>query len=353
MTGPPVVVAAVRSAVRRTLADVLSERPDAALVLVAASGGADSTALAAALAFEAPRAGLRAGLLTVDHAWSEGSAERAAAVVVRGRGLGLDPAVVLSAPSPPQEGPARELRRAALLAAAAGHGAAAVLLGHTLDDQAETVLLRLARGSGSRSLAGMPAVNGLLRRPLLGLRRDQTREFCRVSGLEVWDDPANADPRFLRSRVRTELIPVLTEVLGGGAVPALARSADLLRDDADALDAAAERAEAGCSGAGSDARGDDAPGSLDVEVLRHLDAAVRTRVLRRAALRAGCPATDLSAAHVTDLDGLVTRWRGQGPLSLPGGLAASRRDGRIGFVPGSAAGHPRAGLPTDPKGPPP
>jgi hypoxanthine phosphoribosyltransferase len=342
VTGPPAVVAAVRSAVRRTLTEVLAAEPDASLVLVAASGGADSTALAAALAFEAPRAGLRAGLLTVDHAWSDGSAERAAGVAAQGRNLGLDPAVVLHAPSPRQEGPAREHRRDALLGAAVTHGAAAVLLGHTLDDQAETVLLRLARGSGSRSLAGMRAVNGLLRRPLLGLRREQTREFCRVVGLDVWDDPANDDPQFLRSRVRTELLPVLTEVLGPGAVPALARSADLLRDDADALDAAADRAEAGTEALAVE--------GLTVDGLGRLEPAVRSRVLRRAALRAGCPPTDLSAAHIAAVDGLVTRWRGQGPLSLPGGLAATRRDGRISFVTGRAEEHPRAGLPTDPKG---
>ena len=314
MAGPPPVVAAVRLDVRRALADL--EPP--ALVLVAASGGPDSTALAAALAFEAPRAGLRAGLLTVDHAWSGDSAERAERVTELGRRLGLDPVEVLSAPSPRAEGPARDRRRAALFAAVERLGAAALLFGHTLDDQAETVLLRLARGSGSRSLAGMPERDGVLRRPLLGRRRSETREFCTAAELPVWDDPANADPAFLRSRVRIDLLPVLTEVLGPGAVPALARSAALLRDDADALDAAATRALA-------------APDPLQVAALAALDRAVRTRVLRAAALAAGCPPTDLNAGHVASIEGLVSAWRGQGPLDLPGAVCARRRDGRIDF----------------------
>lgn len=314
MAGPPPAVAAVRLDVRRSLADL--ESP--ALVLVAASGGADSSALAAALAFEAPRRGLRAGLLTVDHGWSAGSPEQAERVADLGRRLGLDPVEVLSAPSPRAEGPARERRRAALFTAAERLGAVALLLGHTLEDQAETVLLRLARGSGSRSLAGMPERDGILRRPLLGRRRSETREFCAASDLPIWDDPANADPAFLRSRVRTELLPVLADVLGPGAVPALARSAGLLRDDADALDAAAARVLA-------------EPDPLLVTGLGELDRAVRTRVLRGAALAAGCPGTDLTAGHVADLERLVSSWRGQGPLDLPGAVCARRRGGRIEF----------------------
>jgi hypoxanthine phosphoribosyltransferase len=306
-------------AVRRCLADLV-DRDRPALVLVAASGGADSTALAAATAFEAPRAGLRVGLLTVDHGWSPGSDARAAGVAALGRGLGLDPVEVLTAPAPRREGPARDRRRAVLFEAADRHEASAVLLGHSLDDQAETVLLRLARGSGSRSLAGMAAVDGLLRRPLLDLRREQLRACCAELDLPVWDDPANADPAFTRSRVRAQLVPVLTEVLGPGAVPALARSAALLRADADALDAAAELAGR-------------ALGHLPVASLARLEPAIRTRLLRSAALEAGCPATDLSATHVAELERLVIDWRGQGPLSMPGKLIARRQGGRIEFVP--------------------
>jgi tRNA(Ile)-lysidine synthase len=330
VAGPPAAVAAVRLAVRRTLTELTASvgpvpHGPAPLVFVAASGGPDSMALAAAAAFEAPKAGVRAGLLTVDHAWAPGSRDRAEQLAGLARGLGLDPVDVLDAPSPRQEGPARELRRTALLEACAQAGACALLLGHSLDDQAETVLLRLARGSGSRSLAGMPAVDGLVRRPLLGLRRAELRTSCEALGLPVWDDPANADPAFLRSRVRSELLPVLTDVLGPGAVPALARTAALLRVDADGLDAAASRVLAGAD-------------PLEVARLRELDAAVRRRVLRSSAISAGAPPTDLSAGHVADLDRLVTDWRGQGPLSLPGGLVAGRRDGRIAFVPVRTAG---------------
>jgi tRNA(Ile)-lysidine synthase len=320
MAGPPPVVADLRRDVRRAITDleVRSDLEPPALVLVAASGGADSTALAAAVAFEAPRHGLRAGLLTVDHAWSADSAERAEEVAGLGRSLGLDPVEVLAAPSPRTEGAARDRRRAALFAAADRLGASALLFGHTADDQAETVLMRLARGSGSRSLAGMPARDGLLRRPLITRRRSETRDFCRSAGLPVWDDPSNDDPAFLRSRVRAELLPVLTEILGPGAIPALARSADLLRDDADALDAAAARALA-------------APDPLRIDALTALDRAVRTRVLRTAAIAAGCPATDLAAGHVAALDALVGDWHGQGPLTMPGAVWAGRRDGRIAF----------------------
>ncbi len=319
MAGPHPAVAAVRVAVRAELKDVA--RSGSQLVLVAISGGADSTALAAATAFEAPRAGLRAGALTVDHAWSPDSRERAERVAALVRALGLDPVEILPAPTRRSENEARDARRAALAAAADRLKASAVLLGHSLDDQAETVLLRLARGSGSRSLAGMPTRDGLIRRPVLGLRRELLREACAADGLAVWDDPANDDPAFLRSRVRGRLIPELTAVLGPGAVPALARTADLLRADADALDAAAARVRSGAD-------------PCSVEVLGGLDAAVRARVLRAEAIARGCPPTDLSAGHVAALDTLVTAWHGQGPLSLPGGLVGRRRDGRIEVVPG-------------------
>ncbi|NEC77799.1 tRNA lysidine(34) synthetase TilS, partial [Streptomyces sp. SID7958] len=139
-------------------------------------------------------------------------------------------------------------RYAALDAAAERHGATAVLLGHTRDDQAETVLLGLARGSGIRSLSGMAAVSGAdgrYRRPFLQLDRQTARRACMVQSLPVWDDPHNADPAFTRSRLRHEGLPALEKALGKGVVEALARTAQLSRDDADALDAWASRAEDG------------------------------------------------------------------------------------------------------------
>jgi tRNA(Ile)-lysidine synthase len=323
--GPHPAVAELRTAVR----DGLTGLQPGQLVLVACSGGADSLALAAALAFAAPRLGLRAGGVTVDHGLQPGSADRAQAVAARLTGLGLDPAIRTAVTVPgrgqARQGPeaaARTARYEALDAAARRSDAAAILLGHTLDDQAETVLLGLARGSGARSLAGMPARRGLYRRPLLSVPRPVTRAACAAQDLPVWDDPHNDDPRFSRSRVRHELMPVLEAVLGPGVTEALARSAGQLRADADFLDAlAATEAER----AGGDA-------SLLADSLAGLPAAIRTRVLHHAAVAAGCPAGALAAGHVQQLDALVTGWRGQRWVDLPGGVRGFRRDGQVRFT---------------------
>jgi tRNA(Ile)-lysidine synthase len=327
--GPHPAVAELRNAVRECLTGF--EPGD--LVLVACSGGADSLALAAALAFTAPRLRLRAGGVTVDHGLQPGSAARARDVADRLTALGLDPVTMATVTVPghghdPYQGPeaaARSARYEALDAAARRSGAAAVLLGHTLDDQAETVLLGLARGSGARSLAGMPARRGLYRRPLLAVRRPVTRAACAAQDLPVWDDPDNGDPRFSRSRVRHEVMPVLEGVLGPGVAEALARSAGQLRADADFLDAlaATEAARAG---------GDDRAGPLLADRLAGLPAAIRTRVLHHAAVAAGCPAGSLAAAHVRQLDALVTGWRGQRWVDLPGGVRGFRRDGQVRFT---------------------
>ncbi len=332
--GPGVAVAAVRNAVRDCVADL-----DAGdLVLAACSGGADSLALAAALAFVAPRAGLRAGGVTVDHRLQPGSAERAAEVAgLLGR-LGLDPARAVTAAVPAggggagPEAAARRARYQALDAAAGQCGAAAILLGHTLDDQAETVLLGLARGSGSRSLAGMPPRRGRYRRPLLALRRATTAAACAELGLRPWQDPHNSDPRYARARVRHQALPALEAALGPGVTEALARTASQLRADAEFLDelafAESGRLRGGCSD----------PAGLDSGWLAALPAAVRTRVLRDAAIMAGCPRGALTAGHVAAIDALVTRWRGQRWADLPGGVRARRRDGKVWFTGAAGTG---------------
>jgi tRNA(Ile)-lysidine synthase len=315
--GPAPAVAAVRSAVRASIADLA--RGD--LVLAACSGGPDSLALAAALAFVAPRMGLRAGGVTVDHGLQEGSGSRAASVVAVLSGLGLDPVRGIAVTVPADGGPeaaARTARYHALAEAAAELGAAAVLLGHTLDDQAETVLLGLARGSGPRSLAGMPRRRGTFRRPLLGVRRPVTAEACEALGLEPWEDPHNADRRFARVRIRLDALPALEAALGPGVPEALARTADQLRADAEFLESiSSERSRA------------DSP--LPVSSLAGMPGAVRTRVLRSAALAAGCPAGALTAGHVARLEELITDWHGQRWIDLPGGVRASRRSGQVCF----------------------
>lgn len=354
--GPVPAVASVRRAVRQ----VLAELPDGALALVACSGGPDSLALAAAAAFEAPRCGRRAGALTVDHGLQQGSSRRAAALVPLLQRLGLEPVQALPVQVADGGGPeaaAREARYHALDGAATRLGAAAVLLGHTRDDQAETVLLALARGSGARSLAGMPAASGRYRRPLLGIDRASTRAACAAEDLAPWDDPHNTDLSYTRPRIRHEALPALERALGGGVAPALARTAELLRDDADALDVwarqaeqeDAERAAVGWAG-GAPPVGDRdrdaaqpeavrAGARLDVGMLAELPAAVRRRVLRRAALAAGCPAGRLAAVHVRAVEELAVSRRGrqQHGVDLPGRVHVSRQCGRLLFLSGPAS----------------
>ena len=304
LTGPPPATAAVRVAVRRALADL----PPGSPVTAAVSGGADSLALAAALAAVRPGS----GAVVVDHGLQAGSAQVAARAAGQCAGLGLAADVVAVRVEGPGEGPARSARYAALEAVEG-----TVLLGHTLDDQAETVLLGLARGSGARALAGMAAVRGRLRRPLLGLPRALVGRACAEAGLEPWDDPHNADPAYARVRVRSAALPALEAALGPGVATALARTAALLREDADALDAlAAAVPEEQAS---------------DVARLAALPGAVRSRVLKAWAERA-CGAA-VTGAQVAALRALVEDWNGQGPVALPGGVRAQRRGGRLACDP--------------------
>ena len=318
-------VAEVRLAVRRALAPL--EAP--ATVVVGLSGGADSLALAAATAFEAPRLGLRALAVTVDHGLQPGSADAAAAAARTATGLGLD-AVVVQARVGTDGGPeaaARAARYTALRASARTAGATAILVGHTLDDQAETVLLGLARGSGAASLQGMAAASDLdgiaLLRPLLDVRREITRAACRAEGLEPWDDPHNVEPRFARVRVRERVMPMLEAELGPGIAEALARTAEQLREDAAAfaemideiIEDIVEHAEAGIS--------------VSVPALAANPAALRNRVIRHVV--ASEFHQSLTRSQTLEVARLVTDWRGQGPIDLPG-CRAHRAGDRLVFT---------------------
>ncbi|CAM3291608.1 tRNA lysidine(34) synthetase TilS [Stackebrandtia soli] len=325
-------VARTRTAVRAALVAV----PRGATVIVACSGGADSTALAHACAFVAPRIGLTCGLVTVDHGLQEGSADRAAAVAAMGRDLGMafaDVAAVTVGRAGGPEGAARSARYAALDAAGERHGAAAILLGHTRDDQAETVLLALARGSGPRGLSGMPVRRGVYVRPFLDVSRVETVAACVSQGADTWDDPHNVDPAYARSRVRAAM-PVLVDVFGPRFVANLARTASLVAEDATTLDAIAAEALAvavmgteRAAGAGSSTREERSTSRLPVAAVRDLPRAIRTRVLHRFAVAAGADDADLAYVHIDAMDALVARWRGQGPVHLPGGVTVARDAG--------------------------
>jgi tRNA(Ile)-lysidine synthase len=309
---PDPAVSEVRTAVRRFLAEpAVVGHVERGGVAVAVSGGADSLALAAATAHVAKGSAIRA--LVVDHGLQAGSAEVAERAAEQCRGLGLDaevvPVVVDGAGGP--EAAARKARYAALRPSDG-----LVLLGHTRDDQAETVLLGLGRGSGPRSIAGMKPLDAPWGRPLLGVTRATTTAACAALGLEPWHDPHNTDPAFTRVRLRTEVLPLLEDVLQGGVAAALARTAAQLRDDNDALDALADAFE-----------GDPA----DVAALEPLPPALRRRVIRRWLLASGTP--ELSDSHVRAVDALVAGWRGQGGVWLSGGLVARRAHGRLKLDP--------------------
>lgn len=318
-------VAATRLAVRRIVA-----APSSGPVLVACSGGADSLALLAATVFEARskrrREPGRVVGVTVDHGLQQGSADRAKAVVDQMAELGADETACVAVSVDPRgsgvEAAARESRYDALRELAGRLGSQRVLVGHTRDDQAETVLMGLTRGSGGRSIAGMPGVvDGLFFRPFLDLTRAQTEAACRAQGIEFWTDPHNADPCYTRARIRHTVMPVLERELGPGVAAALARTGEMLRDDMGLLDGLAEEAYRAAGGSAG----------LDVGRLVDLPASVRRRVLRRGALEAGSPGAELFHLHVAELDRLATDWHGQSGVDLPGRLRAVRADGRIVF----------------------
>lgn len=278
-------------------------------------------ALAEAVAHEQHHAPWRAGAVVVDHGLQPGSedvAERAAGWL---RNLGLEPVVVervvVSDNGSGLEAAARDARYAALSSAADRLGAAVVLLGHTLDDQAEQVLLGLVRGSGARSLGGMSAVRGIYRRPLLSVSRVECRDSLEAEGVHWWDDPMNDDLDFTRVRARRAVADLEAD-LGPGIVAALGRSADQLREDADFLDFLADEA---VRALGAD--------PWDVAALIALPRAVRTRVWRRLLIAAGAPAGQVSTRHTQACDALLTDWHGQGPVHVPGRLLVLRRDGQF------------------------
>ena len=308
---------AIRSAVRSALSDCTAGD----LILVAVSGGADSLALAYALSLEAPKMAVRIEGVSVDHQLQSQSSVQAEKVVAALLKMGIEKTHVVKVDVEITDGleaSARRARYAALDACAEKTGAVFVFLGHTRDDQSESVLLGLTRGSGARSLSAMAARNGRYIRPLLSNTREETLGACAEAQLDPWDDPHNADKTFTRVRVRHDVIPHLEKNLGPGISAALARTASLLRDDADALDQLAEAEFVSHQ-----------PLSLDISRLEKLPKAIRTRVLRMAIYAAGAPSGSISADHIAPIEALITDWSGQGPSDLPGGVRVSRISGRL------------------------
>ncbi|MFI8772275.1 tRNA lysidine(34) synthetase TilS [Gordonia sp. NPDC062954] len=301
-------------AVTRAVAEFAAAYPGVGdEVCVGLSGGPDSLALLAC----AVRAGLRVRALVVDHGLQAGSDDVASEAAEAAMNLGAEATVlaVRVGSAGGMEAAARTARYTALDGARAGRP---VLLAHTADDQAETVLLGLARGSGTRSIAGMRPWNPPWGRPLLGVRRTQTLAACAELGLRPHHDPHNRDPRFTRVRVRSEVLPLLDDVLHGGVVDALGRTASSLQDDNDALDALADdlydRAVIGadCDNTRTDIPGTDIPrvdvpelvaAVLDAAVLADAPAALRTRAVRRWLLDVG--ATEPTYRVIVAVDSLV------------------------------------------------
>ncbi len=321
---PHPAISEVRAAVRR----FLTAHRTGNVVAVACSGGADSLALAAATVHCAGRLGVAVHGLVVDHGLQPTSGSVAQTAAQALRGLGCAAVRVLQTTVEGPGGPEAAARRAryAALRAVAPAGAL-VLLGHTLDDQAETVLLGLGRGSGPRSVAGMRELDPPWGRPLLGVRRAVTAAACDALGLVPWSDPHNADPRFQRVRLRTEVLPLLEDVLAGGVAPALARTASQLQEDLDLLDRQADALLAQALDVATVNVTAVNLTALDVTVLAQAPATLRRRVLRRWLLDAGV--TELTDAHLRTADDLVGRWSGQGAVRLPGDVELFRAHGKL------------------------
>lgn len=303
---------AIRSAVKLSLEKL--EAGDS--FLVAVSGGADSLALAQALLIESQSLALNAIAITIDHQLQENShlqAERVAEQLKEiGYGQVITKKVLVSLDSGLESG-ARDARYAAINESVEETKAVKVFLGHTRNDQAESVLLGLARGSGARSLSAMAAENGIFLRPLLAITREETEAACNEWGLDFWSDPHNLNTDFTRVKVRREVIPYLEEHLDPGISRALVRTAALLRDDADALDLWAEREAS----------------DLECDRLAQLPKAIRTRIIRKAALAAGATPGKLTFEQVGAIDALICAWKGQGEVSLAGGVKVERISGRL------------------------
>lgn len=306
---------------RRTVRPWLKNLPAHSKILVGVSGGADSMALAIVLKLEAENFDLELIPVVVDHGLQENSDVIANGVVSKLKRLGFSEVFQAKAQVTVTDGlesSARRARYQIFNQAIDTFAAVNFFLAHTENDQAESVLLGLARGSGTKSLSGMAEANGLFIRPLLATSRAQTVAVCAENEIEYWQDPHNQNEEFTRVRVRKNILPLMEDQIGPGIISALARSARILREDSDALDSLAEEYLSN-----KDVR------DLEIAPLLELPKAIRSRVLRAAIYSVGAPAGSISADHLAPIEALVTDWRGQGPTSLPGGVKVARISGRL------------------------
>jgi tRNA(Ile)-lysidine synthase len=299
----------IRLAVRNCLTS--NTKPGQKL-LIAVSGGADSLALAAACEFEAKKLGVKIAAAVIDHSLQNNSDKVAAQTAKTLAALGFEEVVVKKIAVGKAGGPeaaARSARYTALETLRQKTKSHFIVLGHTSSDQAETVLLGLVRGSGSKSLSGMSEKTGFLLRPLLDIERATTEAFCKDSGIKYWSDPQNKDEKFLRVMIRKHVLPFLEKQLGGSVAASLVRTSDQLREDNTYLESQADKSfkkYAKVSGSGI---------SFDAKALEKLPAAILNRVIKKALDGFG---SESSRIHVLAVSDLVLSWHGQKPLALPG-----------------------------------
>ena len=313
----------IRLAVRNCLTS--NTKPGQKL-LIAVSGGADSLALAAACEFEAKKLGLKIAAAVIDHSLQNNSDKVAAQTAKTLAALGFEEVVVKKIAVGKAGGPeaaARSARYIALETLRQKTKSHFIVLGHTSSDQAETVLLGLVRGSGSKSLSGMSEKTGFLLRPLLDIERATTEAFCKDSGIKYWSDPQNKDEKFLRVMIRKHVLPFLEKQLGGSVAASLVRTSDQLREDNTYLESQADKSfkkYAKVSGSGI---------SFDAKALEKLPAAILNRVIKKALDGFG---SESSRIHVLAVSDLVLSWHGQKPLALPG-VRVVRKGNTISFEP--------------------
>ena len=297
-------------------------------VLVGCSGGADSLALVWTTSVVGKRLELKVGAIIVDHQLFPESNDVALNAKKQCEELGIQEVIIKKVNVEHNheglEAAARIARYEAFENVLHETNAQAILLAHTQDDQAETVLMRLTRGSGAKSLSGMAQVSGKYLRPFLHLRKKLVHDSLDLIGLKAWQDPANTDHQFLRVKVRHELMPKIVEVLGESAISSLDKTSQLLRLDNQALEDLAQQF--------LESQKDVKTNGLEISELEKLPEAIRTRVLRIFAIASGVHPGPFSFEHIEAIDALVKNWHGQGNVDLPGFIQATRVNGSLRFV---------------------